>query len=58
MFPQTEKEIMVNTAFFDDPDYEKHIMNLRRKVGCFEWLRVSVTEWLLLAGAWEDVLGS
>ena len=44
MFPQIEKEIRVNAAFFDDPDYEKHIVNLRRKVGCFEWLRVSITE--------------
>ena len=42
MFPQIEKEIMVNAAFFDDPDYEKHIMDLRRKVSFLGYLLVSV----------------
>lgn len=58
MFPKIEKEIMVNTAFFDDPDYEKHIMDLRRKVGFFRWSLVSITDRLFPASPWQDVLGS
>ena len=49
---------MVNTAFFDDPDYEKHIMDLRRKVGFFRWSLVSITDRLFPASPWQDVLGS
>ena len=48
IFPQTEQEIRVNQAFLDDPDYEKHIVALRRKVGCFESLLPSLIAYFQL----------